>query len=69
MLADPAELEIALQEAGARLAAAPDLVGDWTLYALTAADVEFWQATDQRRHIRLRYERAGRAWARVRLWP
>jgi pyridoxamine 5'-phosphate oxidase len=69
VLADPAELETALQEAGARLAAAPDLVGDWTLYALTAADVEFWQATDQRRHIRLRYERAGRAWARVRLWP
>jgi pyridoxamine 5'-phosphate oxidase len=69
VLADPAELEIALREARARLATAPGLVGDWTLYALTAADVEFWQADDQRRHTRLRYERAGRGWARVRLWP
>jgi pyridoxamine 5'-phosphate oxidase len=70
VLADPAELELALHKARARIAAAPDLVaGDWTLYALTAAEVEFWQADDQRRHTRLRYERAGRAWARVRLWP
>ena len=69
VLADPAELEIALQEARARLAAAPNLVGDWTLYALTAAGVEFWQADDQRRYTRLRYERTDRAWTRSRLWP
>jgi pyridoxamine 5'-phosphate oxidase len=69
VLADPAELDTALQEARARLAATPDLVGDWTLYALTAAEVEFWQADDQRRHTRLRYQRAGPAWTRCRLWP
>jgi pyridoxamine 5'-phosphate oxidase len=69
VLADPAELETALQEARDRLAATPDLVGDWTLYALTADEVEFWQADDQRRHTRVRYERAPSAWIRTRLWP
>ena len=70
VLPSPAEAEIALQEARARIAATPDLVAqDWTLYALAADEVEFWQADEQRRHTRLRYERAGRAWTRVRLWP
>jgi pyridoxamine 5'-phosphate oxidase len=70
VLAHPAEAETALQEARARIAAAPDLIAaDWTLYAMTADEVEFWQADEQRRHTRLRYERAGRAWTRVRLWP
>jgi pyridoxamine 5'-phosphate oxidase len=69
VLADPAELEIALQQARARLAANPGLAGDWTLYALTADEVEFWQADDQRRHTRLRYERRAGSWTRVRLWP
>jgi pyridoxamine 5'-phosphate oxidase len=70
VLEDPAELEIALQEARARLAAAPDLVPpDWTLYALTADEVEFWQADDQRRHTRLRYDRTDQAWTRIMLWP
>jgi pyridoxamine 5'-phosphate oxidase len=70
VLADPAEVDIALQEARARIAADPGLVAeDWTLYALTADEVEFWQADEQRRHTRLRYERSGGAWARVRLWP
>ncbi|WP_370019676.1 pyridoxine 5'-phosphate oxidase C-terminal domain-containing protein [Planotetraspora sp. GP83] len=27
------------------------------MYALTADDVEFWQADRQRRHTRLRYQR------------
>jgi pyridoxamine 5'-phosphate oxidase len=70
VLADPAEAETALRAARARIAADPDLVAaDWTLYALTAGDVEFWQADEQRRHTRLRYKRAGRAWTRFRLWP
>jgi pyridoxamine 5'-phosphate oxidase len=70
VLADPAEVEIALREARARISATHDLVApDWTLYALTADEVEFWQADEQRRHTRLRYERAGQAWTRVRLWP
>jgi pyridoxamine 5'-phosphate oxidase len=39
------------------------------LYALSADDVEFWQADHQRRHIRLRYERTAEGWSRQLLWP
>ncbi|MGC5015857.1 pyridoxine/pyridoxamine 5'-phosphate oxidase [Streptosporangium sp. DT93] len=70
VLDDPAEAEAALRDARARLEADPDLVSaDWTLYALTATDVEFWQADERRRHTRLRYERTGRDWTRHLLWP
>jgi pyridoxamine 5'-phosphate oxidase len=42
----------------------------WTLYALSADTVEFWQADHQRRHIRLQYQRtAAGAWASHLLWP
>lgn len=70
VLDDPAEAEAALREAQVQLAADPDSVAaDWTLYALTATDVEFWQADERRRHTRLRYERTGQNWSRHRLWP
>jgi pyridoxamine 5'-phosphate oxidase len=70
VLDDPAEAETALRAALARLAAEPDLVAaDWTLYALAATDVEFWQADEQRRHTRLRYDRTSEGWTRHRLWP
>lgn len=70
ILDDPAEVEEALAAARARLAADSDLVApDWTLYALTAHEVEFWQADEQRRHTRLRYERNSTGWTRNRLWP
>ena len=50
--------------------ATPGLVAPaWTLYALTADDVEFWQADHERRHIRLQYRRAADAWTRRLLWP
>jgi pyridoxamine 5'-phosphate oxidase len=69
-LADPAELDEALGRAQAELAANPGLVAPaWTLYALTADDVEFWQADHERRHIRLQYRRAADAWSRRLLWP
>jgi pyridoxamine 5'-phosphate oxidase len=69
-LEDPAELDEALRRAQARIAAEPGLVDPgWTLYALTADEVEFWQADHERRHIRLRYQRAAGAWARHLLWP
>ena len=41
----------------------------WTLYALTAEEAEFWQGDPQRRHVRLRYRRAGDGWTRQLLWP
>jgi pyridoxamine 5'-phosphate oxidase len=69
-LADPAELDEALGRAQAELAASPGLVAPaWTLYALTAGDVEFWQADHERRHIRLQYRRTDGAWTRRLLWP
>ena len=70
VLGDPAELDAALAAARARLAADPALApAGWVLYALAAEEVEFWQAADDRRHVRLRYERSGTGWRRHRLWP
>ena len=75
-LDDPAELDRALTEAQARVSADPGLVAPgWTLYALTADEAEFWQGDEDRRHVRLRYWRAGSGsgsgsgWARELLWP
>ena len=60
-LDDLAELDRAFKQAQARVGADPGLVApDWTLYALTADEVEFWQGDPDRRHVRLRYRRAGR---------
>ena len=69
-LDDPAELDQAFRQALARVSADPGLVApDWTLYALTADEAEFWQGDLDRRHVRLRYRRAGSAWSRQLLWP
>ncbi|MGS2811016.1 pyridoxine 5'-phosphate oxidase C-terminal domain-containing protein [Nocardia sp. MW-W600-9] len=32
-------------------------------------EAEFWQASHDRRHLRLRYRRADDTWVRERLWP
>ena len=69
-LDDPDELDEALRRAQAEIAADPGLIApDWTLYAVLADEVEFWQADHQRRHIRLQYQRTARAWTRRLLWP
>jgi len=69
-LDDLAELDQAFRQALARVSADPGLVApDWTLYALTADEAEFWQGDLDRRHVRLRYRRAGSAWTRQLLWP
>jgi pyridoxamine 5'-phosphate oxidase len=70
VLEDPVELEDALQVARDKLAADPQVVASgWTLYAVSASEVEFWQADRDRRHVRLRYTREGDGWVRHRLWP
>jgi pyridoxamine 5'-phosphate oxidase len=64
------ELDEALHRAQAEIAADPGLVApSWTLYAMSADDVEFWQADQQRRHIRLRYQRTADGWTHGLLWP
>jgi pyridoxamine 5'-phosphate oxidase len=69
-LAGLAELDAAFRRAEAEADADPSLVAPgWTLYALTADTVEFWQADHQRRHRRLRYQRANGEWATRLLWP
>ncbi|MEU8762423.1 pyridoxal 5'-phosphate synthase [Streptomyces sp. NPDC048659] len=69
-LGDPDERERALARSLAGIAADPGLVEPaWTLWALVPEVVEFWQATADRSHVRLRYEREGGGWQRRRLWP
>ncbi len=69
-LEDLTELDEALRGAQAELAASPGLIAPtWALYALSADEVEFWQADHQRRHIRLQYQRTAEAWTRHLLWP
>ena len=69
-LDDPAELDRAFRQAQARVTADPGLIAPgWTLYALTAEEAEFWQGDPQRRHVRLRYLRAGGGWTSQLLWP
>jgi pyridoxamine 5'-phosphate oxidase len=65
----------AVREAEALEEVAPDLVAPGhTVYLLRAREVEFWQGSADRRHIRLLYVRKGppegvAAWSRTLLWP
>ncbi|QEO09445.1 pyridoxine/pyridoxamine 5'-phosphate oxidase [Protaetiibacter larvae] len=69
-LADEAAYRAARDAAAARLEAEPGLVPpEWALWRIVAELVEFWQASDDRAHVRLRYRRTGASWARERLWP
>jgi pyridoxamine 5'-phosphate oxidase len=69
-LDDPAELDEAFRRSQAEIDANPGLIAaGWTLYALTADTVEFWQANHQRHHVRLQYQRTADTWSSRRLWP
>ena len=69
-LAGPAELDEAFRRSQAEVDADPGRVAPgWTLYALSADSVEFWQADHQRRHLRLQYRRTAGAWTSRLLWP
>ncbi|GHD50101.1 pyridoxal 5'-phosphate synthase [Mycetocola manganoxydans] len=57
-------------DAVARVADDPHLVArTWNTWAVAADSVEFWQASPDRAHIRLRYSRHGRDWEHGLLWP
>ena len=59
-----------LQEAQTRIEKFPDTVPDhWRLYVLAPTTVEFFQASEDRLHLRLRYDRSGTGWDKARLWP
>ncbi|MEV4260214.1 pyridoxal 5'-phosphate synthase [Kribbella sp. NPDC049584] len=69
VLADPADIDVAVKEQAERIAAEPGLVApNWTLYTLRAEEVEFWQADRDRRHTRLRYQLEDQ-WTKELLWP
>lgn len=70
VLASEVELEEGLFKQMERLEGNPNLVSQqWAVYAVRPDTVEFWQGHEQRRHIRLRYQRNGSAWTIERLWP
>ena len=69
VLADPADIDVAVKEQAERIDAEPGLIApNWTLYTLRAEEVEFWQADPDRRHTRLRY-RLEDQWTKELLWP
>ncbi|GAA1439696.1 pyridoxal 5'-phosphate synthase [Nocardiopsis tropica] len=71
-LADPAEVDRAADRGRELLEREPGLApGDWGLYVVSPAEVEFWQADPDRRHMRLHYSRTGPdgSWERGLLWP
>lgn len=41
----------------------------WTLYGITADEVEFWEASADRIHTRVRYLRTDGGWQREYAWP
>lgn len=48
----------------------PNLVlPPWTLYRVVAQEVEFWQADEDRKHMRLKYKLDGDRWLKNLLWP
>jgi pyridoxamine 5'-phosphate oxidase len=70
VLADPEDLVRAAAEAERSVRENPDLVPEsWTRYLVAPDSVEFWQASHDRRHVRLRYRKQEGTWLRERLWP
>ena len=63
-LADLDELRSAL--AAADVTAVP---ADWTSYEMRPTEVEFFELSADRVHLRLRYDRAGDTWTRGLRWP
>ena len=62
--------EAAVAAARGRLGDDPELVSTtWTLWGLCPDQVEFWQADQERQHLRLRYQRAADGWSSTLLWP
>lgn len=69
-LASREEYARTFERALARVRSDPELVSpSWTVYSVRADEVEFWQASDDRGHTRLRYRREAERWSRQLLWP
>ncbi|MEV6006866.1 pyridoxal 5'-phosphate synthase [Streptomyces sp. NPDC051976] len=69
-LPDTTARDTAVRASTARVTAEPDLISPtWTLYALHATTVEFWQGDPDRNHTRVNYRRTEGTWERGLLWP
>ncbi|MFA4080349.1 pyridoxine/pyridoxamine 5'-phosphate oxidase [Mycobacteroides salmoniphilum] len=69
-LVDAAEIDAEIEKAHRKLTDDPDLVPDeWVSYAVQPTQIEFWQGSPDRRHLRLGYQRAEEGWERTQLWP
>jgi pyridoxamine 5'-phosphate oxidase len=65
-----AKYDEAYAAAAARVTENPSLVArSWNTWSVSADDVEFWQASPNRGHIRLKYRLHGHTWKRGLLWP
>ncbi|WP_037367473.1 pyridoxine/pyridoxamine 5'-phosphate oxidase [Amycolatopsis orientalis] len=70
VLSDPAKLAEAAAAAADWVAENPDVAPEtWTRYLIQPESVEFWQASHDRKHLRVRYRREPAGWVRERLWP
>lgn len=64
------DLDRTIQGALRTLDENPDMAApNWAVYFVAASEVEFWQASADRRHLRLRYDRLPGRWVTKRLWP
>lgn len=69
-LADPAEIDAEIAKAHRKLTDDPELVpAEWVSYAVRPTQIEFWQGSPDRRHLRLSYQRVDDGWERTQLWP
>lgn len=70
VLTSDRDLDHAIETARRKLDEEPDAAApNWALYVVAASEVEFWQASIQRRHVRMRYDRETGGWSARRLWP
>lgn len=64
------DIGAALQKAEQHVEQFPASVPEhWCLYVLAPQSMEFFQASADRLHLRLRYERSPTGWTPQRLWP
>lgn len=69
-LAASEEYDAAFARALERVREHPGLVASgWAVYSVRAEEVEFWQASHDRAHLRLRYRLQGQRWTSELLWP
>ncbi|AWB85988.1 pyridoxine/pyridoxamine 5'-phosphate oxidase [Mycetocola zhujimingii] len=69
-LDSPETYRDALEDAVSLVTQDPSRVDrNWSTWAVIADEVEFWQASSDRGHLRLKYRLHGRSWERGLLWP